>query len=142
MDDVSVVTIALNDISGSFIGLRAQTNGEDIHDNTVHESCISAYVDPDADGAKIHDNTFGNTAPGCPVGFTSDIRIAGGIDTVVKNKISNVKTVWTAEAVYYVLGTGDVASGNVVKDNTCTGKENAVKNNNECAKSIPATLCT
>lgn len=46
MDDVSTVTIAYNSINGYNIALCVETNGADIHDNYVKNTCIGAYIDP------------------------------------------------------------------------------------------------
>jgi parallel beta-helix repeat protein len=155
MDDVSVVTIAHNDISGYFIGLCVQTDGADIHDNKVHDICVGAFVDPGTKGAKLHDNEFSSILPGCPPTpqYSSGITISGGINTVVKsNKFSGIKNGGQAAGVVIIDdATGVVSSGNDVEKNVLTdndldvfeettGKGNVFKKN-QCTLSNPAALC-
>ncbi len=121
MDDVSTVTISHNEISGYFIGLCVQTAGADIHNNKVHDICVGAFVDPGINGAKLHDNEFSNTLPGCPPvpNLSSGITISGAVDTIVKsNNFSGIKNGGQAAAVVIVDDdNGAVASGNSVIKN-------------------------
>jgi parallel beta-helix repeat protein len=155
MDDVSSVTIANNDISGYFIGLCVQTAGADIYGNKVHDTCVGAFIDPGIKGAKLYNNKFSNTLPGCPAmpKLSSGITISGAMNTVVKrNRFSGIKNSGQAAAVVIVDDdTGAVASGNRVEKNVfrnndldifeqTTGKGNVVKKNH-CKLSTPANLC-
>jgi parallel beta-helix repeat protein len=152
MDDVSTVTIAHNDVSGHVIGLCIETAGADIHDNNVHETCVGAYVDPGIKGAKLHHNTFSNTALGCVPQFSAGIIIAGGINTVVEdNTFSGIKNAGALQLVDDDAS-GTVASGNQIEKNnftgndldiydTATGKGNVIKKN-VCVSSVPTSLCS
>ncbi|PMD17281.1 pectin lyase-like protein [Hyaloscypha hepaticicola] len=158
MDDTSTVTITYNDISGYFIGLCVQTSGAIIHDNSVHDCCIGAFVDPGIDGAKLHDNVITNTPPEC--GFGWGIRVQGATKTSLKgNNISGIVGtpanpgvgISVADDVGDPTSTGDIASGNTAEQNTLknndidieltsTGKGNVFKNN-DCTVSTPANIC-
>jgi nitrous oxidase accessory protein NosD len=168
MDDVSSVTIAHNSINGYNIGLCVQTSGADIHDNSVKNCCIGAYVDPGIDGAKLHNNEVKDTNPLCKEDASVSgafgvwgIIIAGAKNTLLKdNRISGItdgfsqtKLPAAGVAVFddFPGGTGDVAEGNMVIDNrivrndvdlqvAATGNGNVEKDNN-CKVSLPAGLC-
>jgi parallel beta-helix repeat protein len=158
MDDVSTVNIAHNDISDYFIGLCVQTAGADIHDNKVRDTCVGAFVDPGINGAKLHDNEFSNliqATPACPADFSSGVTINGATNTIVRrNKFSGIKNGGIAAAVVLVddTSTGTIASGNIIERNIFSnddldiyeqtaGTGNVVKRN-QCALSVPITLCS
>lgn len=168
MDDVSTVTVAYNSINGYNIGLCVQTNGADIHDNSVKNCCIGAYVDPGIDGAQLRENEVKDTNPLCKEDVSVSgafgvwgIIIAGAKNTLVKdNRISGItdgfsqtKLPAAGVAVFddFAGGTGDVAEGNTVVDNwieendvdlqvAATGTGN-VEKDNKCKVSLPAGLC-
>lgn len=159
MDDKSTVTIAHNDISGYFIGLCVQTSGADIHENSVHEVCVGAYVDPGVNGAKLYDNQFSNSATAfvpCTAPFSAGVVISGATNTVLRsNKFSHIKTT-EGKAVGVLLiddqsGSGAIAAGNDVERNVfsgdnfdiyqnTTGAGNVIKKN-QCTSSFPSELC-
>lgn len=159
MDDISTVEIAHNDISGYYIGLCVQTAKADIHDNKVHDGCIGAYVDPNIDGARLHDNDFSNSAAWChPDQGLAGVIISGGKNTVVgSNSFKGIGFGGVGAAVVVQDdtgpgGTGAIATGNEIEKNTfagnnldvyapSTGAENVFEKN-LCTSSFPAGLCS
>lgn len=159
MDDISSVEVAYNDISGYYIGLCVQTAGANIHDNKVHDGCIGAYVDPNIDGAELHDNDFSNSAPLChPDQGIAGVIVAGAKNTVVSS--NNFKGIGFGGVGAGVVvqddtgpgGTGAIATGNDVEKNTFTGNNldiyapstgtGNVFKKNKCTSSFPdPSLC-
>jgi len=152
MDDQSDVKVTYNDISGHAIGLCVETNGAEVHHNTVHNVCIGAYVDPAVSGAKITDNTITSTNPLCVANFGSfifGVVIDGAFNTVVKdNTIEGITDFGTpnnnAAGVGVFDEPGDAASGNTITENKLskndqdflnlsTGANNKIANN-QCGK--------
>jgi hypothetical protein len=155
MDDTSSVEIANNEISGYYIGLCVQTAKADIHDNTVHDSCIGAYVDPNISGARLHENTFRDTATWCDKTYgLAGVIISGAKNTVLRsNTFTNIGLDQSGAAVVVQddEATGAVATGNNIQKNTFSannldiyapskGKGNVIKKNT-CTTSFPAGLC-
>lgn len=154
MDDMSTVEIARNDVSGYYIGICVQTAGADIHDNTVHDSCIGAYVDPNISSAKIHDNTFKNTGTACNPDFgIAGVLISGAQNTMLRsNTFSGIGLSGQGAGLVIVDdATGAVSTGNDARRNTFSGNNldiyvtsagagNVVKSN-KCTTSVPGNLC-
>lgn len=154
MDDMSTVEIARNDISGYYIGLCVQTKGADIHDNTVHDSCIGAYVDPNISSAKLQNNVFKNTGTACNPDFgIAGVLISGGKNTELRsNTFSGIGLNGQGAGLVIVDdgATGAMATGNDARRNTFSGNNldvyvtstgaNVVKSN-KCTTSVPADLC-
>lgn len=155
MDDISTVEIADNDVSGYYIGICVQTNGADIHGNTVHDSCFGAFVDPNISSASIHDNTFKDTAVWCNATLgIAGVIISGAQKTGVRsNTITNSGLDGAGAGLVIVddAATGAVTSGTEVHRNKfsgnnldifeqATGTKNVIKSN-MCASSVPAGLC-
>ncbi|KAH8776237.1 pectin lyase fold/virulence factor [Hyaloscypha finlandica] len=162
MDDRNSVSVHHNGISNYWVGLCLQTNEPNVYENRVHDTCIGAFVDPNVDGAKVHDNDISGTGTNCRAPDGSDNPIFGGqvygivmsgaINTVVKGNKIHDKLGLGYGIVIMDDASGAVASGNLVEKNNVTGneidihvetigKKNVVKKNNLCASSFPSGLC-
>jgi hypothetical protein len=157
MDDKNAVSVHNNEISNYFVGLCIQTNGADVYENQAIDTCIGAYVDPNVDGAKVHDNEISGTGANCkdnPIfgGDIFGIVMSGAINTVVKGNNIHDKLELGYGIAIMDDASGAIASGNLIEKNTATGSgidihvettgtNNVVKKNNVCVSSFPSGLC-
>lgn len=147
-----------------------QTNGAEVEENEVSNTCYGAYLDPFVKDIRLSKNKFSKSGDGC-VGFPiAGIMIDGAINAKVENNfVENWKNGDPGTAGIMIAddacngvpspslsckahGKGAaVARGNLVKGNKLGGNEldirvdtkgngNVVRNN-QCSTSEPAGLC-
>jgi hypothetical protein len=166
MDDVSSATVAFNSINGYNIALCVQTDGANVHDNQVTNSCIGAFVDPGVNGAQLVGNSITNTNSLCRKtdsgGFAEwGIALVGAKNTLVKgNDISGIKNglnpkTFPAAGVAvlddFTGETQDGSSGNKISNNSLKNNDvdlnvntkgtGNVETGNQCKVGLPAALC-
>jgi hypothetical protein len=129
MDDVGLVVIQQNNITGYNIALCVSTNGAHVHDNNVNNCCIGAFVDPSISGAIVRKNEIKDSNPACENPSSGafgvwGVAITGAANTLVQgNQISGMTNNGVAggivllDDVFHPDSTV-VAMGNAVERNT------------------------
>ena len=166
MDDLTSAEVSYNHIAGYEIALCVQTPSAEVHHNDVSSSCTGAFVDPGVVGAKLHDNRFRGTNPGCAekvdpktgLFFVFGIFVSGAVNTEVRrNRIEGQTGGGLANSFAVGLAvvddeSGAIASGNVVTQNVlrhndfdlyigATGTGNVVTDNRCTTSFFPDGLC-
>ncbi|KAL6709025.1 hypothetical protein ACN47E_002152 [Coniothyrium glycines] len=159
MDDEKGAKNIGNNVSGYYIAMCTQTNGALVKDNTVKNTCIGVFVDPNIDGAKIIGNTITDRGVGCPSppspqSAGAGIIVWGAKNTLVEgNTVKNIKNSGTGVGILVSddpIG-GAKATGNVVKKNKLEGNDvdiytdakalDTVFVRNKCQSSAPGDYC-
>jgi nitrous oxidase accessory protein NosD len=162
MDDESPTDIFGNTISGYHIGFCVQTNGAEIHDNEVSNSCIGAFVDPGISDVQLKDNVIKDNWPLCATTYFAEwgIVLFGASNNKIKgNKISGITNPGNTDPNRVAAGiivlddqAGTPSSNNRIVENKIKntgldillftkGTGNVVKNN-YCTTSAPEGLCS
>lgn len=157
MDDKSNVKVTWNSISDYMIALCVQTNGAEVAQNTVSNSCFGVLVDPLIDGARVLHNHISRSNPLCNPyfgNFTSGIVLASALNARVHNndvfgmsdggdpdKLAAGILIYDDPA--FGVATGNKATYNTLYDNeqdivVLSAGDNDVSSN-KC--STPAELC-
>lgn len=115
MDNMSDVVMEQNEISTYIIGFCVQTNGAQIRNNRVTNSCVGAFVDPFIDSAELRDNVFSDGN-----GLCTDTEKKTGAAAIVLD--GTTKTKITENVMKHFTGPYDAAL--VVLDDSCSNPDN------------------
>jgi hypothetical protein len=156
MDDKSDVHVTKNKISGYSIGLCVQTNGADVSNNEVSQSCSGVFVDPGVVGAKVLYNYIHSPNPLCVPAFkfpaVVGIVVSGADNTLVKgNRVEGEDTGIvvvdddTGKVKEAVAEDNKIVENNLLKNTlgifvNTTSTDNVFRRN-KCKTSSPGGLC-
>ncbi len=166
MDNFEGAYVTDNDITFYVIGLCIQTDGAELHDNSVSYTCRGAYADPYVDGIRLENNHFGPSYNACDVLGSFGVSLAGSTNALVLGNIVEgahndgpAAGIWVtdepctetslaclANPGVTIVSKGNKVIGNTLLDNdldlwsNSTGSGNVFKKN-KCTTSIPKGLC-